>query len=291
MWIKAPSVLYDGDSTPDMTGPRTLTLLLAALAVLVAGCRDGPSAAPPPPTPHVETVRDDVLSMATDVPSPPFAFEEGTKIAGFQADMAEEIARRLGLEAVLVDVPAFRIHSDVAAGEYDAAMVAAPVTTELEEEVDFSEPYFRQTLALVISTSDRPDVITPDDLALSDVVAVPDGTTAEAFADQSLRPGGVEVRAYPNRETFYAAIETGLVDAGVDYELSAADELIDRPGLRIVDVLSTGEYFRIAVRPDRPALLGAINSVLADMIGDGTYERIYARYPELPPGGRITAVD
>jgi polar amino acid transport system substrate-binding protein len=266
---------------------RTLGFALAAVVVLVSGCQGDPAAAPPSPTPTVVTLQEDVLSVACDVPSPPFAVETSTGISGFQADVVREVARRMGLDPVLVDVPAFRIHSDVARGDYDAGVTAVPITVDLEEEVDFSEPYFRQSLAVVISTDERPDVSALEDLSLGDVVAVPDGTTAEAFAEQSLRAGGVEVRAYPDPETLYSAVEAGLVDAGVDYELPATPEVMARPGLQIVEVLSTGESFRIAVRPGRPALLGAINSALEAMIADGTYERLYGRYPELPIGGSV----
>jgi polar amino acid transport system substrate-binding protein len=266
---------------------RMLGLVL--VGILAAACQDGPAASPPSPAPEVVTLQEDQLTVAVDVPSPPFAIETGSEITGFQADLIREIARRLGLQPVLVDVAAFRIHSDVAMGEYDAGVTATPITPDLEEEVDFSEPYFDQTLAVVTSSEERPDVSTLEDLALGDVVAVPNGTTAEAFAEQSLRAGGVEVRAYPNPETLYSAIETGLVDAGVDYEQAAAPEVGDRPGLRIADVLSTGESFRIAVRPNRPALLEAINTALAAMIDDGTYESIYRRYGELPAGGRVTS--
>jgi polar amino acid transport system substrate-binding protein len=266
---------------------RALGLILAG--VLAAGCQDGPAAPPPSPAPEVVTIQEGQLSVALDVPSPPFAVESGSEITGFQADLVREVARRLGLQPTLVDVPAFRIHSDVAMGEYDAGVIATPVTSDLEKEVDFSEPYFVQTLAVVTSSEERPDVSTLEDLTLGDVVAVPDETTAEAFAEQSLRAGGVEVRAYPNPESFYSAIETGLVDAGVDYQLAASPEVEHRPGLRIAEVLSTGESYRIAVRPGRPALLEAINSALESMIADGTYERIYGRYEELPAGGRVTS--
>jgi polar amino acid transport system substrate-binding protein len=274
-----------------MTGWRSLALGCVAVTVLVAGCRQEPAAAPPSPAPSGRTIQEGVLSVACDVPSPPFTVERAGEITGFQADLIREVARRLGLDPVLVDVPAFRIHSDVAEGGYDAGLTAAPMTPELEEEVDFSEPYFRQTLALVISPERRPDVSTLDELALGDVVAVPDGTTAEAFAEQSLRPGGVEIRAYPDSEALYAAVETGLADAVVDYELAVTAQLAEHPSLRLAQVLSTGESFGIAVRPGHPALLDAINGALGDMVDDGTYQRLYGRYPELPPGGRVSGTE
>jgi ABC-type amino acid transport substrate-binding protein len=262
-------------------------IALAAAASLL-GCQ-GPEPSPPPsPAPQVQTIRDEVLSVACDVPAPPFAVEGPTGITGFQVDLVREVARRLGLRAEPVDAAAWRIHSDLADGTYDVAVAATPVTPELEEIVDFSDPYFRETLALVTAPDERPDLSAMDDLALGDVVAVQDGSTAEALAERTLRPRGVDVRAYPEPEAAYAAVETGVADALLEPELTAAGEIEVRPGLRIREVVVTGEVFRIAVRPGHPALLDAVNAALEGMLRDGTYGRLYERYPELPPGGRLT---
>jgi ABC-type amino acid transport substrate-binding protein len=236
----------------------------------------------------VRTIDEGVLSVAVDVPSPPFAVEGPTGIRGFGADVVREIARRLGVRVELVDVAAWRIHSDVAAGRYDAGIAATPVTPELEEQVDFSEPYFRETLALVTAPDQRPDLSMLNELALGDVVAVQDGATAEAFAERSLRPEGIDVRAYPDVEGAYLAVETGVADGLLDAELTATGETAVRRNLRIQEVVATGEVFGVAVRPGHPALLDAVNAALEGMLRDGTYGRLYARYPELPAGGRLT---
>jgi ABC-type amino acid transport substrate-binding protein len=267
---------------------RRLVLFAVGAVSLPVGCGEGPAAAPPSPTPTVRTIEQGVLSVAVDVPSPPFAVAGASGVTGFQADVVREVAERLGLRAAVVDAAAWRIHRDVAAGRYDAAVSATPITPELEELVDFSEPYFRETLALVTAPVERPDVATLQDLALGDVVAVEDGTTAEAFAERSLRPEGVDVRAYPDPDAAYAAVETGLADALLDAELTASDRIATRSDLRIGEVVVTGEVFGIAVRPGHRALLDAVNAALEDMLSDGTYGRLYAAYPELPAGGRLT---
>jgi ABC-type amino acid transport substrate-binding protein len=274
-----------------MIRTRSLAICFAVASLAAAGCREPPGATPPSPSPSFETIEEGVLTVAADVPSPPFAVERAGGIMGFQADLVRELTSRLGLEPGLVDVPAFRIHTDVADGEYDAAVVATPTTPELEELVDFSEPYFLLTLALVTASGERPDLSAADDLTLGDVVAVENGTTAEAYAERSLRPSGVEIRAFPSATAAYTAVETGLADAVLDRQLEAAENLEDRPELGTIQVLSTGESFGIAIGPGHPGLLDAVNFALQGMLGDGTYEEIYGRYPELPPEGRVTEAE
>jgi polar amino acid transport system substrate-binding protein len=270
--------------------PRWLTICCTA-ALAAAGCRERPAAAPPSPSPSVRTLQEGFLTVACDVPNPPFAVEGGGGVMGFQVDLVREVANRLGLTPRILDVAAFRIHTDVANGDYDAALTVLPTTPELEELVDFSDPYFNLTLALVTSPEERPDVASSDDLALGDVVAVENGTTAEAFAERSLRPSGVEVRAYPDAGAAYTAVETGVADAVLDQQLNFVETTSAFPDLRAVQILSTGESLAVAVRPDSPALLDAINLTLQGMLEDGTYDEIYARYPELPPEAQVTEAE
>ena len=70
-------------------------------------------------------------------------------------------------------------------------------------------------------------------------------------------------------------------------EPSAIAEAEARPALEVVELIDTGEVYGIAVDPANEPLLEALNIVLAEMIADGTYAEIFARYPDLPPGGSI----
>ena len=57
--------------------------------------------------------------------------------------------------------------------------------------------------------------------------------------------------------------------------------------LELVERIDTGETYGIAVDPNNEPLLEAINQALAEMIEDGTYQEIYDRYQDLPPGGSV----
>jgi ABC-type amino acid transport substrate-binding protein len=275
-----------------MIRTRSLAICFAVASLAAAGCREPPGATPPSPSPpSFETIEEGVLTVAVDVPSPPFAVERAGGIMGFQTDLVREVTSRLGLQPSLVDVPAFRIFTDMAEGDYDAAVAATPTTPELEELVDFTEPYFLLTVALVTAPGERPDLSAADDLTLGDVVAVENGTTAEAYAERSLRPSGVEIRAFPNAGAAYTAVETGVADAVLDRQLEAAENLEGRHELETIQVLATGESFGVAIGPGHPGLLDAVNAVLEGMLEDGTYQEIYGRYPELPPQGRVTEAE
>lgn len=275
---------------------------LALSVVLVgAACRqeatpsgggDGGTAAP-----EVTTIEEGVLTIGTDVPYKPFEWQgPDGEMRGFDADLMNEIASRLGLETEWVDSAFDTIFTDLAAGQFDVVISGATITPEREQEVNFSEGYFSSLQALTVQEDS--DIASFDDLGEGDAVAVQSGTTGEIWAEENLTAQGVELRAFPEYPPLYNALETGQVEGVVYDESSAIPETFGRPGLQVVDTVDTGEVYGIAVDPNNPDLLDAINQALLDMFEDGTYDQIFDSYPScdeeevntcLVPGGRATA--
>ena len=126
------------------------------------------------------------------------------------------------------------------------------------------------------------------DLQAGDVVGVQEGTTGEEYAEKELTDEGVQLRPFPEGPDAYAALEACNVDAVVNDEGTAVSEVEAREGaLEIVQTIDTKETYGIAVDPANKPLLEAINAALAQIIDDGTYEEIFAKYPDLPPGGSV----
>lgn len=282
---------------------RIFALLLAALTLaFAAGCGgddddgtdDGAAATEATDTggseeglPEFSTENEGILTVGSDVPFPPFEFREGNELTGFDVDLMEEIASRLGLSDVRwVDTSFDTIFTQLAGGRFDAVASATTITEERSQVVNFSDPYYLAQQALTINTAETPDVASVEDLSSGDVVAVQQGTTGEIWARDNL-PEGVEIRSFPEAPDTYTALEAGNVTAVLFDEPSAITEAERRTDLEVVATIDTGERYGFPVNPRNEELLEAINSVLADMIEDGTYAEIYAAYPGLPPGGNI----
>jgi polar amino acid transport system substrate-binding protein len=250
-------------------------------AVDTGGTGDGAA------VPEFSTVEEGVLTVGSDVPFPPFEFREGDELTGFDVDLMEEIASRLGLDEVRwVDTSFDTIFTQLAGGRFDAVASATTITEERSQIVNFSEPYYLAQQALTVNTAETPDIASLDDLASGDVVAVQQGTTGEIWARENL-PEGVDVRSFPEAPDTYTALEAGNVTAVIFDEPSALSEAETRADLEVVQPIDTGERYGFPVNPENEALLEAINATLAEMIADGTYSEIYSSYPDLPPGGNV----
>jgi ABC-type amino acid transport substrate-binding protein len=240
-------------------------------------------------TAGVPTLEDGVLTVGA-APTSPYSLSGPEGPAGFDVDVAREVARRLGLEPRVLPAEEGDPFFSLVEGRADVVVAGAPITVELEGRVNLSEPYVRVLQALVVNGDARPDLTELDDLAEGDDVAVVEGTTGQAWATSALEPEAIEVRPFQDVEAGAVALAAGAVDALVVDEFGAMAASDARESLRILETVPTGAGLGIAVDPRNGALLTAVNQALAVMAVDGTYDRIYDRFRvALPPGGRITA--
>ena len=266
-----------------------VALAMASLVVFAACGEEEPAPTPPgSDAPAFETLEEGILTVGSDIPYPPFEFRKGGELVGLDMDLINEIASRLELETEIIDTGFDTIFSQLAGGRYDVVIAASTITPEREEQVNFSDGYYNSQQSLTVNTTERSDIKSVDDLKDGDVIAVQSGTTGKAWAEDNL-PDGVEIRSFPEGPDGYTALEAGEVDGVINDEPTGLAEVAGREGLELVQTIETGESYGIAVDPENEALLEAINEVLAEIISDGTYEEIYSKYPDLPPGGNVAA--
>ena len=124
-------------------------LLALALTLLLAACGGGDGGQPAgsgaaPRTPEFRTRTPGVLTVATELPNPPFVLGDDLNNleGGFEVDMVDQIARRLGIKRVQwVGFPFTRL----VAGDScpcDFAVNGVSILPDRRQRVDFSSPYF-----------------------------------------------------------------------------------------------------------------------------------------------------
>jgi polar amino acid transport system substrate-binding protein len=275
---------------------RLALVLVAAVSLLAAGC--GEEAAPPTggggdngtPEPTFTTVSDGVLSVGSCLDYPPFESVEGGDEVGFDVDLTEAIAERLGLTVEWVRADFDTIFTAVAGQQFDMVAAASTITEERLQTVDFSDPYYNSRQALVVSADS--DVASVADIGEGTVIGVQRGTTGRDYAEENFEPLGAQLKTFTNAPDAFRDLEAGGVDAVVNDEPSSAEIIQDFTGLQIAEPIDTNEVYGFAFSKDNPELTEAVNGALAEIVADGTYETIFAQYfpgVEVPPEFQATA--
>jgi polar amino acid transport system substrate-binding protein len=242
--------------------------------------------------PQFSTLEEGVLQVGSCLDYPPFETVRGGEEIGFDVDMTEEIASRLGLTVEWIRADFDTIFTAVAGGQFDMVAAASTITEEREQTVDFSDPYFNSRQALVVNTSQTPDLASTDDLQEGDVVGVQRGTTGAAWARDNLEPNGIELQTFTSATDGLRALEGGGMTAFIADEPFVAEAIGNLPSLEVVEGIDTDEKYGFAFSPENPELRDAVNVVLAEMIADGAYQTIYEEWfpgAPLPPEFEPTA--
>lgn len=230
-----------------------------------------------------------LLTVGSDIPYEPFEFEGADgKYTGFDVDLVEEIAKRLGLKVKWVDTDFLTIFTQLASGNFDVVASATGINEERKKQVSFTIPYFLSKQGFAVNKDKTPNISSIKDLKSGDTVAVQEGTTLKTWAEDNLAQKGIQIRAFAEAPDLYAALEAGTVTGLLFDEGSVAAEVAKRPALKVAEVVDTGERFGFAVNPANKELLKRMNDALRKIIADGTYSKIFAKYPDLPPGGDIS---
>lgn len=271
-----------------------LLTLLTVLMVVFAACGGGDDtddedpgsgSASEPADEEVSftTLEEGVLQIGSCLDYKPFEFVKNGDEMGFDVDLAEEIASRLGLEPQWVTANFDTIFTSVAGGQFDMVAAASTITEERLATVDFSDPYFNARQGFAVNTDATPDLTSVDDLQEGDVVGVQKGTTGKDWADENLGSRGIEIKTFDAIPDAFTDLEAGNIVGVVNDEGSSIAEAEGRPGLAVVEAIDTNEYYGFAFAKENPELTEAVNGALAEIIADGTYAQIFTEwFPDLP---------
>jgi polar amino acid transport system substrate-binding protein len=217
------------------------------------------------------------LTVCTHLPYKPFQFNQGGEVVGFDVDMMDLVAEELGVEQEIFDTPFEGIQSgeSLNTGKCDVAAAGMTITEERARVIDFSEPYFDATQALIVKQGSG--IASLDDLA-GKSLAVQEGTTGALYAEENA-PDDTEIRTFEDLALLTAAVKTGQVDAGINDNGVLYDYVKENPDTEVVTEFDTGEQYGFAVKKDgNDALLDTVNKVIADAQQDGTYDEIYEKW-------------
>ncbi|WP_406009701.1 transporter substrate-binding domain-containing protein [Streptomyces sp. NBC_00637] len=265
--------------------PGRRTRVLAATTVtagllLVAACTstdDGGSGSKTAAG-GVELVKAGQLTTCTHLPYPPFQSEVDGKVQGFDVSLIDLVADDLGVKQEILDTPFenFKTGAFLNSGTCDLAAAGMTITDERKKNVDFSDPYFEATQAVLV---DKGAGVT----SLADVKSkgVKLGAQAQTTGEDYAKKQGFDPVSFESSDAVLNGLRTGQVKAVIiDFPVVQGwlKDKANADAFKVVDNLNTGEQYGFTVKKGNSKLVAAINKALTDAKADGTYKKLYEKW-------------
>lgn len=212
------------------------------------------------------------IVIATDPPYKPFFYEEGGKLTGFEVELGEEVARRLGVKVEWKYNKFDTLLIGLSQDRYDMVIASHGITPERLKAVDFSTPDYCSGGTILTSATGP----TSAQALAGKQVGVAVGTTYAQVA-QGIK--GVTVKTFPSTSSALQALTAGKVDAILADQFFTF-EMKDSPAgknLKVGDRLTT-ERVGFALQKGNKTLTSAVNAQLDKMMKDGTYAKLSQKY-------------
>lgn len=253
-----------------MVAPATAiawVLLVCVVCLLGCGARGGETK-----TDSLARVkRAGVLRWGGDIQGgEPYVYDDPEHpghLIGFEVEIADAIAKELGVKAEFVQNDWSNLVPSLERGSFDIIMNGLEVTDSRVGRVLFTRPYYAFAERLMARAND--DTVKPELAALAHKKV---GTLSNSLAFEMLR-ATTEPVVYEGTEEPYADLVNGRTDAVLLDDIIATRYGEPKPELKVVGDLRVG-YYSIAVRPSEPELHEAIDEALAKIEARGELRKI-----------------
>ena len=252
-----------------MSRVRVLLAAFAAITLSVCGCAFADDSLP-------------VLRWGGDSEgNVPYMFKDPSsenpdksEMIGVEVDIVNALAKRMGVKPEFVHNGWDNLIPGLDLGLYDIALSGLEITPEHMEEVDFSLPYYRTFLQLVVQKGNPQKIET-----LENCVGKRVGTLKQSYAFFTLADAGVDnIRTYDNEVNAYQDMANDRLDAVLLDSPIAIYYAGYNTDLQFVGKPIGQIDYGIPVRKGNTELLEKVNAALVSIRDDGTLRGIYDRW-------------
>ncbi|MDH4066627.1 MAG: ABC transporter substrate-binding protein/permease, partial [Acidobacteriota bacterium] len=268
---------------------------VAGCRLSVAGCRlpvAGPYTEPPTLARLIPLLAFVLASVAPASAQPPLRWggdSEGgapfvqadpadpTRMAGFDVEIAELVARALGREPEFVQIAYSALDQSARRGDFDIGLSGIEDTPGRRASVAASVPYYEFREVLTVREADQDRFRSVADLR-GRRVATLGGTIAYELLLGAEREHGITAVSYDDDVHPYEDLALGRVD-GVVLDHVLAERAMRRTSGLVThpEALAIGHYI-IITAPERTDLRDQVDGVLKQAMRDGTLERIFREW-------------
>jgi polar amino acid transport system substrate-binding protein len=277
--INPPGIVQGDRGEAQGADVGKLVALALVLVLLLTGCggdgREAAGGGGAAGGSEFRTRTPGVLTVATELPNPPFVLGDDLDAlkGGFEVDMVEEIADRLGLEQV--EWVAFPFTKLVAGSRCpcDFAVNGVSILPDRRQRVDFSSPYFTANQGVLVRKGTTVNGVT-DARRLQ--FGVQEGTSGAAYLERHLKPME-PARAYGSTMAAFSALRAGRVDAVMSDVPIVVDAAGRYPGLTVAGQFKTDEQYGAVLAKGSPNTR-PLSQVIDQLREEGVLDQLFQKY-------------
>lgn len=270
---------------------KALTAAVLAAALLSAcGSSAASSAAPAADTSSETTAsadnsgdllaqiqqRSEIVFGTEGTWSPWTYHDENDQLVGFDIEVAQKVAEKLGVKATFVEGEWDGLLAGVDGGRYDSMANGVEITEERAQKYDFSDPYCYIRTAIIVKSDD--DSINSFEDLNGKTTANTISSTYAALAESY----GAKTTGVDDLNQTIELLLNGRVDATLNAEVTYFDYLKEHPDANIKIAALTNDASQVAFpvrKGDETATLReALNQAINELREDGTIAEISEKY-------------
>jgi len=218
----------------------------------------------------------DEIVIGANIGNVPWEFQDASgDFVGFEIDLATEVARRLGKDVEVVNIPFNGLFSAVQSGRIDIALSSFTVTEKRLRSVSFAQPYYDSAQSLTVLTASGLDSL--GDMR-GKIVGVDTGSTGDMWTTANQDEYGFgEIRRYEGLAPAMLDLQSRRIDGYISDIPSLEYYIRDKPFFKVVERIATGERYSMMFRKGNPLAVEA-NRIIDVLKTEGFLAELHAEW-------------
>lgn len=215
-----------------------------------------------------------IISFGISAEYPPFEYMEKGVLTGFDVELAELVGKELGKKVVFEHLPFNAIFASIQTGFIDAGISTITVTKERQNNFDFSECYYHESLTMLY----------PEKYPLMNAsqmhgkkIACQLGTTMEVWLKEHAL--GAHVITFDTNPQAVEALKAGHVDGVLIDTVQGNTFTKKNAGLACCTIAQSDDGYAVCVKKDSP-LKHEINQALKTLQARGKLNALKKKWFE-----------
>jgi glutamate transport system substrate-binding protein len=275
-----------------MKTTRWLAVLALVLGLVLAGCGDdeepsggGGEATSTPaadvekfdagtPLGDIQEKGEIVIGVKYDVP--PFGFNnpKSGKVEGFDVDLGQAVADKLGVKPKFIEAISDNRIPFLQDGTADLILSTMTINEERVGQIEFSDPYYIAKGRILVK-KDNSDITGVDSLAGKNVCTALGSTYEATLKEQA---PDAKLKLVDSYSECLESLQNGSVDAISTDDVILTGMIIQDDSLKLVGDELTQEPYGAGIKKGNTELVEFVNGVFSEYKEDGRYAETYEKW-------------